>query len=29
MLERFPDAERLSFSGAQLTDLIGYEWKRV
>lgn len=29
MLERFPEAERLSFSGPRLTDLIGYEWKRI
>ena len=29
MLKRFPDAERLSFNGARLTDLIGYQWQRV
>jgi len=29
MLARFKDAERLSFSGARLTDVIDYEWQRV
>ncbi|MGH8611090.1 MAG: hypothetical protein ACREYF_03330 [Gammaproteobacteria bacterium] len=29
MLARFQDAERLSFSGARLTDLIDYQWQRV
>lgn len=29
MLELFQDAERLSFSGAKLTDLIDYQWQRV
>lgn len=29
MLARFQDAERLSFSGPRLTDLIDYQWLRV
>ena len=29
MVERFPDAEKLAFTGARLMDLIGYRWQKV
>jgi hypothetical protein len=29
MIERFPDAGCLSFSGSRLIELIGYQWRRV
>lgn len=29
VLAQFPDAEPLAFEGSRLTDLIGYEWRRI
>lgn len=29
MLARFPDAERLSFEGDRLSDLVNYKWKQI